>query len=251
MGRLEDKVALVTGGGHGIGRAIALRFAAEGARVGVADVDLASAESVVREIATARGQATPLQVDVRQRGSVEAMVDSVVATYGRLDIMAAIAGTIYVEPFLEVSDTSWDDTLAVNLRGVYLCGQASARHMAMQGGGGKIINMASTNGLVGEEQLAHYNASKFGVVGLTMTMAIELAPLGINVNCLAPGFIQTRLTQPMIDDADFIREYMRKIPLARVGRPDEVAACAAFLASDDASYVTGHALVVDGGQLSF
>jgi 3-oxoacyl-[acyl-carrier protein] reductase len=137
------------------------------------------------------------------------------------------------------------------LKGVFLCGQLAARQMIAQGSGGQIVNMASTNGLVGEEELAHYNASKFGVVGLTKTMAIELAPQNIRVNAVCPGLIRTRLTAKLVNDPVATAEYYKKIPMARFADPDEVAGAFLFFASDDASFITGTTLVVDGGQLTF
>ncbi len=249
--RLHDKVAIITGGGNGMGRATALRFAREGALVAVGDIERENAEKVAQEIRAAGGRAFACALDVRARESVEQMVARTVQEFGRVDILCSIAGVVMNDAFLDLPEEHWDRVLAVNLKGVYLCGQVVARQMVKQGSGGKIVNMASTNGLVGEAELAHYNASKFGVVGLTMTMAIELAPHNINVNAVCPGMINTRMTAPYMSVPGFYDEYMRKIPLKRVGEPDEVAGCFVFLASDDASFVTGTTLVVDGGQLTF
>lgn len=249
--RLQDKVAVITGGANGMGRATALRFAKEGARVLVADVEVENAEKVAAEIRADKGTAAAVQVDVRAGASVDAMIARAVQEFGRVDILCSIAGIVHNDPFLELPEEHWDHTLAVNLKGVFLCGQAAARQMVKQGGGGKIVNMASTNGLVGEAELAHYNASKFGVVGLTMTMAIELAAHHINVNAVCPGMINTRMTAPYMSIPGFYEDYMRKIPMQRYGEPEEVASVFVFLASDDASFVTGTTLVVDGGQLTF
>jgi NAD(P)-dependent dehydrogenase (short-subunit alcohol dehydrogenase family) len=249
--RLQDKVAIITGGANGMGRATALRFAREGAQVVVADVEIENAEKVVEEIRAGDGRAFAVQVDVRARDSVEAMVARTVQELGRVDILCSIAGIVLNDPFLELPEEHWERVLAVNLKGVYLCGQVAARQMVKQGGGGKIVNMASTNGLVGEADLAHYNASKFGVVGLTMTMAIELAPHKINVNAVCPGMINTRMTAPYMSIPGFYEDYMRKIPMKRYGEPEEVAGAYVFLASDDANFITGTTLVVDGGQLTF
>lgn len=249
--RFQDKSVVITGGANGMGRATALRFAREGAQVVVGDIESENAERVAQEIRDNGGRALALAVDVSAGASVYGMIERTVNEFGRVDILCSIAGVVHNDAFLELPEDHWERTLAVNLKGVYLCGQAAARQMVKQGGGGKIVNMASTNGIVAEPELAHYNASKFGVVGLTMTMAIELAPHRINVNAVCPGFINTRMTAQYIAIPGFYEEYKRKIPLARYGEPDEVAGAFAFLASDDASFITGTTLVVDGGQLTF
>lgn len=249
--RFENKVAIVTGAGNGMGRASALRLAQEGARVVVADIERDSAAKVADEIRAGGASALAVPLQVSSRESVNAMVEQAVQEFGRVDILFAIAGIGGGIPFLEITDEKWDRMLAVNLKGVFLCGQLVAQQMVRQGTGGRIVNMASTNGLVGEAEFAHYNAAKFGVVGLTMTMAIELAPHNITVNAVCPGLIRTRLTERFVNNPVATQEYFKKIPMARFGTADEVAGAFLFLASDDASYITGTTLVVDGGQLTF
>lgn len=249
--RFTNKVAIVTGGGGEIGRATALRLASEGASVVVADIK--GTYDVAAEIINNGGQAMALHIDVSHRHEVEGMVAATIRRFGRVDVACNIAGVGLYAPLLEADDNNWDTTMNVNLKGVFYCTQIVARAMVAAGIKGAIVNMASTNGLVGEFGLTAYNASKFGVVGLTMTAAIELAPHGIRVNAAAPGMIATKLSRAVLEqDPALARAYFQdKIPLARFGTTEEVAAVIAFLASDDASFVTGHALVVDGGQLTF
>jgi 3-oxoacyl-[acyl-carrier protein] reductase len=250
--RFDGKIAIVTGGGGEIGRATALRLAREGATAVVVDCDRHQAEKVAAEITSAGGRGWAIQTGVAERDQVEAMARAVFDRHGRIDVLCNIAGIAPPAPLLETADENWDKTIDVNLKGVFLCTQVVARLMARTGGGA-IVNMASTNGLVGEAGLVAYNASKFGVVGLTMTAAIELAPYNIRVNAAAPGMIRTKLSRAVLDaDPELAQSYLRdKIPMARFGEAAEVAAVVAFLASEDASYVTGHALVVDGGPLTF
>ncbi|HMV49456.1 MAG TPA: SDR family NAD(P)-dependent oxidoreductase [Blastocatellia bacterium] len=251
--RFTNKIVVITGGGGEIGRATAERFAREGATAVIVDLNREPAESAAAEINAAGGAAWAFEMDVARRDQVEAMADAVIARHGRIDVLCNIAGIAPPAPFLETSDANWDATLDVNLKGVFLCSQIVARQMVALGVKGNIVNMASTNGLVGEVGLVAYNASKFGVVGLTMTIAIELAPHGIRVNAVAPGMIRTRLSQAVLEaDPELARTYFQdKIPMARFGEPQEVAAAVAFLASEDAGFITGHSLVIDGGQLTF
>ena len=251
MQRFIDEVAIVTGAGNGIGKAAALRLATEGAIVAVADMDQTAAQGTVQAITDAGGQALAVVVDVTTRASVEAMLATTLAHYGKVDVLCNIAGIAVGEPFLQVTDENWHRTLNVNLTGVFLCSQIVARHMVERAVAGRIVHMASTNGLVGEANLSHYNASKFGVVGLTMTMAIDLAPYNIRVNSVCPGLIKTRLTESGRNDPTWSTDYLKKIPLNRFGEPSEVAAAVAFLASKDSGFITGHQLVIDGGQLTF
>jgi 3-oxoacyl-[acyl-carrier protein] reductase len=245
--RLPGRVAAITGGALGIGRATARLFAEEGARVALGDVQLEAAEAVAGEIRERGGRAIAIALDVGDASSVQAYVERVVAELGRLDVMFANAGISHYAPFLDHPEAQWHRVLRVNLTGVFLCCQIAARQMVKQGGG-RIIATASINGFRGVENLVGYNVAKAGVIELTRTMAVELAEHHITVNAIAPAQIDTRLTRGLPEEAR--RRRVERIPLGRFGEVDEVASVALFLASDDASYVTGHTLAVDGGYLA-
>jgi 3-oxoacyl-[acyl-carrier protein] reductase len=245
--RLQGRVTAITGGALGIGRATALLFAAEGAAVALGDVDTGAAEGVAKEITGRGGRAIAVGVDVGDAGQVQAFVDRAVQEFGRLDVMFANAGIAHSAPFLDHPEAEWHRVLRVNLTGVFLCSQAAARQMVRQGGG-RIITTASINGLRGVENLVGYNVAKAGVIEMTKTMAVELAQHGIAVNAIAPAQIDTRLTRSL--PAEARRRRTERIPMGRFGEPEEVARAALFLASDDASFVTGHTLAVDGGYLA-
>lgn len=248
--RLAGKIALVTGGSLGIGRAVAVRFAREGARVAISGRGKAALEEAAAVIREQGGEALTFESDVGHAAQVNAMVDGVLNEWGRIDVLVHNAGINAPVPFLEMPLVQWDRHMNVNLRGTFLVSQRVCREMAARKQPGSIVFMSSVNGLAAEANLAHYNASKGGMNLLAMSIALELAPLGIRVNALCPGFIETRLTQPVIDDAPAILDYLRTIPMGRVGQPEEIADAALFLASDESRYMTGHCLVVDGGQLA-
>lgn len=197
----------------------------------------------------ALGPARGMIVDVTDGEAVRVFMEKAASWRNSLDVLVNNAGIATFEPFLAISEISWNRTLSVNLTGSFLCAQAAARIMVEGGTPGSIVNMASTNGLLGEAGLAHYNASKAGVVLLTKTMAIELAPYKIRVNSVCPGMIKTELAKEGGADMDELAAYTDKIPLGRYGHTDEVANAFAFLASDEASFITGTELVVDGGQI--
>ncbi len=247
--RLRDKVAIVTGAARGIGKAIAEQFLREGARLVVTDVRGEDLDATAQELAHL-GESLAIAADVTVSKDVERVVQESVARYGRIDILVNNAGVASFEPFLEHTESAWDRTLSVDLKGVFLMGQAVARQMVAQGGPGSIVNMASTNGILGERLLAAYNAAKAGVILLTKTMAIELGQHNIRANAVCPGFILTELAADSGADQSFITEYIKKIPLGRYGRPEDVAQLCAFLASDESSFITGAPIIIDGGQLA-
>lgn len=249
MRGLDGKRILVTGGTSGIGLSTAARFLEEGSRVFVCGIDDREVEAALSALVPS-GPVDGIRCDVSREGDVRALVHAATAFLGRVDVLINNAGIARKSWFLDLDPDEWDRTIAVNLRGMFLVAQAVAREMVADGQGGVIVNMASTNALGGEQEFAHYNASKGGVLQLTRTMAVELGDRGIRVNCLCPGFIDTPLNAALGDEGSF-RAYERtRIPLGRRGRPEEVAAAFAFLASDDASFIHGEALVVDGGQVA-
>jgi NAD(P)-dependent dehydrogenase (short-subunit alcohol dehydrogenase family) len=251
-GILDRKVALVTGGASGIGRATALAMAREGARVAVADRTEESAAATVALIsAGGGGQAIAIGGDVTSEDQVAAMVARTVAAYGRIDCAfnnAGVAGGS-VGPgrqrLHELSQASFDTMLAINLRGVWLCLKHEIAQMLAQGGGGAIVNTASIAGLIGLATSGHYVAAKHGVVGLTKTAAIEYAQDGIRVNCVNPGYITTPMTKEVVETR--FESVMAKVPMNRMGVPDEIAEAVVWMCSDKASFMTGASQVVDGG----
>ena len=243
---LSGKIAFATGAARGLCKAIVARYLAEGMSVLAFDNNAVNLALCLREW-DAGDRVLPWVGDVRNRADVQAAVDAAVAEWGRIDVLANVAGISREDFFLDLDPADWQRIIDVNLTGVFNVAQITARQMAAQGGG-VIINMASKNGLTGEVKYAHYNASKGGVVMLTKTMALDLAHLNIRVNAVAPGYILTPMAEE-IDPPEFMDFYKdRLIHLGRLGSPADVAGAFVFLAGDDAAFMTGHTLVIDGGQ---
>ena len=246
--RLKGKAAVVTGASRGIGRAIAERFAAEGARVAVNYLPRGQNEAEARAVAD--GLATPgmiVAADVSSRAEVERMFAEVVEKFGRLDVAVCNAGIEIKRPFLEVTDEEWNAVISVNLYGAFVVSQTAARRMVEQGGGGKLVFISSVHEDIPFPDYAAYCASKGGVRMLMRNLAMELAPHRINVNNIAPGAIATPINRAVLEDAEAKAAAVSEIPWGRFGRPEEVASVAVFLASEEAEYVTGSTYYVDGG----
>jgi len=256
MQNFKGKIAIVTGGGQGLGKGLAVRLAKEGVSVVVADMDLDKAKATAEEISKGRGVAIAIKVDVGRSADVSGMVDAVIKKFGKIDILVNNAGITLPGFITDLSEEEWDKTIAVNLKGAFLCCKAASVYMIKQKYG-KIINISSKSGKQGGLWLSAYCASKFGLIGFTQSLALDLAPFGINVNAICPGVIFT----PMWDSLDKVyakklniapekvRDYYRgKIPLGRDCSIEDVANVMIFLLSDAANYMTGQAINVTGGQ---
>ncbi|MDD5409032.1 MAG: 3-oxoacyl-[acyl-carrier-protein] reductase [Candidatus Omnitrophica bacterium] len=244
--RLKDKVALVTGGARGIGQAIALTFAREGADIVVADVNLEIAQKTALEIEGLGRKALALEMDVTNYEKVEEGVNKILDKMGKVDILVNNAGITKDNLLLRMSQADWDAVINVNLKGTFNCIKAVSRPMIKQRSG-RIISIASIIGLMGNPGQANYAASKAGIIALTKTVAKELASRNVNANAVAPGFIQTEMTAKLPEDIK--KKMLEAIPLAKLGTPQDVANTCLFLASDESSYITGQVITIDGGMV--
>ncbi|HUR59995.1 MAG TPA: SDR family oxidoreductase [Opitutaceae bacterium] len=244
--RLQHKVALITGAAQGIGFSCAQAFAAEGARIVLADVNADKGRKAAESIGAAFARC-----DVSRKDQVVAAVEKAVAEYGRLDVLVANAGIVHAADFLDLEESDFDRVLSVNLKGIFLAGQAAARQMVKQGGGGSIVNMSSVNAVLAIPNQVPYVISKGGINQLTKVMALSLASHRIRVNGIGPGTILTELAKTaVLGNKEAERKILSRTPLGRMGEPAEIARVAVFLASDDASYMTGQTLYPDGGRLA-
>ncbi len=240
---LSNRVAIVTGSARGIGRAIALKLAGVGATVVVSDI--AAAESAAEEIRAMGRQSLAVSANVGSSADVAALVETVMAEYGRIDILVNNAGIARDQLLMRMSEEDWDAVLTVNLKSVFLCTRAVLRHMMKQRWG-RIVSISSIVGIVGNAGQANYSSAKAGIIGFTRTIAKEVGSRGITANAVAPGFIDTKMTQQLTDNQR--QELMRRIPLGSLGTPQDIAEAVAFLASEEARYITGQVLGVDGGM---
>jgi len=243
---LTDRVAIVTGSGRGIGKTIALKLAEVGAKVVINDIgEVSYVESVAEEIRAMNRESLAVLGDVTSSSDVNNLVETVINTYGKIDILVNNAGITRDQLLLRMSEEDWDRVIAVNLKSVFLCTKAVIRHMTAQRWG-RIINMSSVVGIAGNAGQANYSASKAGIIGFTKTVAKEVGSRGITVNAIAPGFIDTPMTRQLKES--WIEEIKKRIPAGYLGTPQDVAEAVAFLASEEARYINGHVLNVDGGM---
>ncbi len=247
--RLTDKVVIVTGAARGIGKAIAVRCAEEGARVVIADVRDEQGQTTAHEIEQAGGRALFIHCDVSRKPEVTMLVQKTVEAWGRIDVLVNDAGICPFYDFTTLPEEIWDQTLDVNLKGTFLCSQAVSKVMIEMGIKGRIINIGSISSIVGGEQQAHYCSTKAGINLLTASMAIALGPYGINCNAILPGPVETDINRDDLSNPEKREYFIRRTPLRRIGQPEDVAGPVIFFATEDSAWCTGTTLVADGGIL--
>ncbi|MEA1965557.1 MAG: glucose 1-dehydrogenase [Candidatus Aerophobetes bacterium] len=250
--KLLDKVAIITGGNKGIGKGISLRLAEEGSDVVIAARDKISAENVLKEIRKKGRDCLFVKTDVSKKEEVDVMIEATIKQFGEIDILVNNAGIVIDRPFLEITEQIWDRVLNVNLKGYFLCSQAAAKAMVRKKKGGKIINITSIQGVRVWTRHFHapYEVSKAGIIMLTKQIAFELAPYKINVNAVGPGPTETQILNYITTSPEKLNEFVKDIPLGRIAKPSDIGAAVAFLASEDADYITGVTLFVDGGRMT-
>lgn len=248
--RLKDKVAVVTGAAAGIGLACAEAFAREGAKVVLSDINSERGEAAAQQVRDQGGEARFVACDVGDKAQVDKLIEATVAAYGGVDIAVANAGIVHACDFLDLAEEDFDRVLRVNLKGVFLTGQAAARQMAKQGRGGTIINMSSVNAVLAIPAITPYVVAKGGVNQLTKSMALSLVDKGIRVNGIGPGSIRTEVFAAVANDPEKMKGILSRTPMGRVGETSEIASVAVFLASEDSSYITGQTIYPDGGRMA-
>jgi NAD(P)-dependent dehydrogenase (short-subunit alcohol dehydrogenase family) len=249
--RLEGRVAVVTGGGRGMGRAVSRRLASEGARVVIAELVPEHGEEVAREIEQGGGSAVAVPTDVAKLGDIDRLFDEVASRFGGCDILVNNAGIGVARTVLDYTEADWDRQMAVNVKAVFFCAQAAIRQMVPKHKG-KIVNFASTSSFVSSSRPeVAYDVSKGAVRQMTISLAAEVAPLGINVNAVAPGTVETEMSRASLSTEEGRAWQLARIPMGRIGQPDDIAGVVAFLCSSEADYITGHVLVADGGWTLF
>jgi len=244
--RLQNKVAIITGGGTGIGRGIAILFAKEGAKVVVSGRRVEPLDETVTVIKQAGGDAISIQADVSDEAQVKGLVEKTLQHYGSIDILVNNAGVYLPHDSVSATNDDWEQVMSIDLKGVWFCSKAAIPHMLTKGKG-KIINIASIAGLVGFPGSAFYCAAKGAVVNLTREMALDYAKKNINVNTIAPGVIESDMTKPFLNDEQAKKSFLDQTPVGRIGKPEDIGYAAVYLASDESDFVTGATLVVDGG----
>lgn len=245
---VAGKTTIITGGAQGIGLAISQRFARDGAQVAIWDIDEAAAQRAADELVTAGGKAIACRVDIADRAQVDAAVAAVREAFGPISILVNNAGISNIVPFLDMTEEHWDRMITINLKGVFHCTQAALPDM-LAAGWGRVVNVSSSSTQSGAPYMSHYVASKGGVIGMTKSLALEFADKGITFNNVPPGFIDTPLLRATLNETA-INAQIDGSPMKRIGRPEDIAAACAFLASEDAGYITGHTLSVNGGRYS-